>query len=193
MRKTIILTLLVSFFIGTSNTVAQANSQFLGQIKAVSFNFAPQGWAQCNGQLLPINQNQALFALLGTQYGGNGQTTFALPDLRGRAIVSPGQGSGTLNVSQGELGGSELTTLTVNNLPAHSHSIPASSLAGTTSVPTNNFPANSGVLDKEYTTVSNSSMANTGTTGGSQSINNMKPFAPVFYIIALQGIFPSRN
>jgi microcystin-dependent protein len=192
MKKSIFLTLLVSFLIGTSNIIAQGD-QYIGQIKAVAFPFAPRGWAQCNGQLLPISQNQALFALLGTQYGGNGTTNFALPDLRGRAIVNPGQGSGTLNVAQGEQGGTENTTLLVSNLPLHSHSIGASTDAGSTSVPTSNFTANSGALDKEYATTSNSSMAPTGSSGGNQPVNNMKPYTAVYYVIALQGIFPSRN
>lgn len=191
MKKIIYLNLLVSFFVGTSNLVAQGD-QFLGQIKAVSFAFSPNGWAQCNGQLLQINQNQALFALLGTQYGGNGVTNFALPDLRGRAIVGVGQGNGTLNIVQGNQGGSENTTLTTANLPAHTHNINGSSQAGSTSVPTNNFPANSGALDNEYATSSNSTMSSTGSTGGNQAFNNMKPYVPVYYIISLQGVFPSR-
>lgn len=191
MKKIIYLNLLVSFFVGTSNLVAQGD-QFLGQIKAVAFPFAPNGWAQCNGQLLQINQNQALFALLGTQYGGNGITTFALPDLRGRAIAGVGQGTGTLNIVQGNQGGSENTTLTTANLPAHTHNINGSSQEGSTSVPTNNFPANSGALDKEYATSSNSTMPSTGSTGGNQAFNNMKPYVPVYYIISLQGVFPSR-
>jgi microcystin-dependent protein len=192
MKKSILLTLLVSFLIGTSNIEAQGD-QFLGQIKAVAFPFAPRGWAQCNGQLLSISQNAALFSLLGTQYGGNGITNFALPDLRGRDIVHSGQGPGTLNVLQGEQGGAENTTLLVSNIPLHNHSVNASSQAGTSSVPTNNFPANSGALDKEYATTSNSSMAATGSTGGNQPVNNMKPYSAVYYVIALQGIFPSRN
>ncbi|MBL0013337.1 MAG: phage tail protein [Flavobacterium sp.] len=192
MKKSIFLTLLVSFLIGTSNIVAQGD-QYIGQIKAVAFPFAPRGWAQCNGQLLPINQNQALFSLLGTQYGGNGTTNFALPDLRGRAIVHSGQGNGTLNVAQGEQAGTENTSLLISNMPAHYHTIVASSLAGDTSVPTNSFPANSGALDKEYASQSNSTMAASGSTGGNQPVNNMKPYSAVYYVIALQGIFPSRN
>ncbi len=190
MKKSIILTLLVLFLVGTPNLFAQ--EPFLGQIRAVAFDFAPRGWAQCNGQLLPIAQNQALFALLGTQYGGNGVQTFALPDLRGRTIVGAGLGVGIPEILQGERAGTETTSLTVNNLPSHSHSIGANSQAGTTSVPTSNFPANSGALDKEYASTSNSLMAATAPTGSNQPINNMKPYSTVNYIIALQGVFPSR-
>jgi microcystin-dependent protein len=190
MKKSIILTLLVLFLVGTPNLFAQ--EPFLGQIKAVAFDFAPRGWAQCNGQLLPIQQNQALFALLGTQYGGNGIQTFALPDLRGRTIVGTGLGLGIPEILQGDRAGAETTFLTVNNLPSHSHTIGANSGAGTTSVPTNNFPANSGALDKEYSSTSNSTMSTTFPSGGNQPINNMKSYSTVNYIIALQGIFPSR-
>ena len=194
MKKTILLTILLFGLFGSLKSFAQGlGTAFLGQILPVAFNYAPQGWAQCNGQLLPINQNQALFALLGTQYGGNGTTNFALPDLRGRAIVGVGQGSGTLNIVQGEKAGSESNILTVANLPAHSHTINANTGTGTTSVPTNNVMANSGALDKEYAATTNTTMSPTGSTGGSQPLNNMKPFAPVYYIIALQGIFPSQN
>jgi len=194
MKKTILLTILLFGLFGSLKSFAQGGGgAFLGQILPVAFNYAPQGWAQCHGQLLPLNQNQALFSLLGTQYGGNGQTTFALPDLRGRAIVGVGQGSGTLNIVQGEKAGYENNTLSVANLPAHSHTINANTGAGTTSVPTNNVMANSGALDKEYAATTNTTMSPTGSTGGNQPLNNMKPFAPVYYIIALQGIFPSPN
>jgi len=191
MKKTILLTLVLSCFFGTQKSSAQID-QYLGQIIPVAFNFAPQGWAQCNGQLLNISQNQALFALLGTTYGGNGITTFALPDLRGRMIVGPGQGPGLPNIVQGQQSGSETTQLTTANLPAHLHAISSSTATGTTNVPTNNVPANSGALDKEYAATANTAMAPSGTTGSNTPVNNMKPFAPVFYIIALQGIFPSR-
>src|SRR5215471_18722574 len=113
-----------------------AAQPFLGEIKIVSFNFAPKGWALCNGQFLPINQNQALFSLLGTVYGGNGQTTFALPDLRGRAPIHVGAG-----FTQGETGGQEFHTITQNETPTHIHFMSALQEAGTTTAPSNNWLA----------------------------------------------------
>jgi len=191
MKKIIVIAVLLSGILGTQKTLAQ--DYFLGQIIPVAFDFAPRGWAQCNGQLLPINQNQALFALLGTTYGGNGTTNFALPDLRGRMIVGVGQGSGTANVAQGERAGTENTQLLVANLPNHIHAINANSGAGTASDPTGNVPANTGAVDKEYGSTPNTAMSSTGLTGGNVPIANMKPYTPVFYVIALQGVFPSRN
>lgn len=189
MRKIILFALLIVGFFGTSKSFAQGDgTPFLGQILPVSFNFAPNGWAQCNGQLLPISQNQALFFLLGTQYGGNGITNFALPDLRGRAIV--GQGSGYV---VGQSAGSENNTLTISNLPAHLHTVPATTNAGNSTTPTGNIMADTGAIDKEYSSNPTTQMAPTGSSGNSQPMNNMQPSAPVFYIIALQGIFPSQN
>jgi len=191
MKKIIIIAVWLCGILGTQKALAQ--DYFLGQIIPVAFEFAPRGWAQCNGQLLSINQNQALFALLGTTYGGNGITTFALPDLRGRMIVGVGQGVGTANVTQGQSAGTETTSLLVSNLPNHVHAIDANSGAGTSSDPTNHVPANTGIVDKEYATTPNTTMGSTGLTGGNVPIANMKPYTPVFYVIALQGVFPSRN
>src|SRR6476620_9997321 len=117
---------------------------FIGEIKMVSFNFAPKGWAMCNGQFLPINQNQALFALLGTMYGGDGKTTFALPDLRGRVAVGVGQSGTGTTYDLGSTGGTEVTKLTVGHLPAHSHAVAATSTAATKKNPSSNFPAGGG-------------------------------------------------
>src|SRR5213080_463015 len=116
---------------------------FLAELMIVSFNFAPQGWTLCNGQLLPINQNQALFSLLGTTYGGNGQTTFALPDLRGRVPVHMGQGPGLSSYVEGQVGGTENVTLLANQLPPHGHTVAGAS-AATTKNPTNAVPAFTG-------------------------------------------------
>ena len=193
MKKIILSVILFAGFLGATKSNAQASEPLLGQIIPVAFNFAPRGWAQCNGQLLPIAQNSALFSLLGTQFGGNGTTTFALPDLRGRTIIGPGQGTGTINATVGLSGGSETTTLTAQNLPAHTHSIPANTGLGDNANPVNNVPANTGALDKEYSTTSDGNLKATGNAGGGQAFNNMKPYAPVYYIICLQGIFPSRN
>ncbi len=168
---------------------------FIGMIIMFGGNFAIRGWALCQGQILSIAQNTALFSILGTTYGGNGQTTFALPDLRGRVPVGFGQGPGLSNVDLGEMGGSTSATLTINNLPQHNHAMTGSTLAGNTSVPTGAVPANTGGLDKEYSTVltSNVAMAATGVSGGSQPFGIQNPYLGINFQIALQGIFPSRN
>ena len=160
-------------------------------------NFAPVGWALCNGQLMAINQNQALFSLLGTTYGGDGTTTFALPDLRGRVPIHMGQGPGLSNYVIGQTGGTENTTLLATNLPSHTHPLIATSEAGSTSDPTGAYLGNTGALDREYNITGTTVQMNAGaiglSSGGSQPFNNMQPFLTMNYIIALQGIFPSRN
>jgi microcystin-dependent protein len=162
---------------------------FLSEIKLVSFNFPPKGWAFCNGQLLPINQNQALFALLGTTYGGNGQTNFALPNLRGRLPIHMGSGH-----TLGEAAGSTAVTVNIQQLPTHLHPLQSSSnSASTTSDPTNAFfaPVNGGYAQPtSLTTLSPTSVTS---VGGSQPHNNMMPYLVLNFIIALQGIFPSQN
>lgn len=169
---------------------------FLGQIILVGFNFAPQGYATCDGQLLSIAQNTALFSLLGTTYGGNGQTTFALPDLRGRTPIHQGQGPGLSNRAIGESSGTEATTLITSNLPAHTHTLNAVSEVGTVGAPAGAFLAATGSFDPEYrpsgTTVQLAPQS-VGITGGSQPVNNMQPYLVLNYAIALEGIFPSRN
>ena len=163
---------------------------FLSEIRIMSFEFAPKGWALCNGQLLPINQNQALFSLLGTTFGGNGQTTFALPDLRGQTPIHVGSGH-----ILGERGGEQAHTLSIAELPTHTHVANASSNAATTDTPgtgevlgnagVNIFRAPSALAPMEPGIVAN--------TGGSQAHLNMQPFLTLNFSIALQGIFPSRN
>jgi microcystin-dependent protein len=160
---------------------------FLGQISIMAFNFAPRGWALCNGQLLGIAQNQALFALLGTQYGGNGQTTFGLPDFRGRTPLHIGNG-----FTQGERSGEENHTLNVNEMPAHSHTHSVSSGSSAAALPTNNSFGNGAA--KLYASQNNGAeLANISGAGGSQPHNNMQPYSVLNFCIALQGIFPSRN
>ena len=160
---------------------------FLSEIRIMSFNFAPKGWAMCNGQLLPINQNQALFALLGTTYGGDGRVNFALPDLRGRAPIHFGSGH-----TLGERGGEQAHTLTLSELPLHTHFLNANTSPGQ-----NNPPG--AVLGKAATNMYGpaSALAAMGTSvlnvGGSQAHLNMQPFLTLTFCIALQGIFPSRN
>lgn len=165
---------------------------FLSEIKIFSFNFPPKGWALCNGQLLPINQNQALFALLGTTYGGNGQTNFALPNLRGRVPIHTGSGH-----TLGEAAGSTSVTVNIQQLPTHVHTvIPAANANNNASTvePANNFWANSGKTSFTLDPPNNTMLpASLGNTGGSQPHNNMAPYLALNFCIALQGIFPSRN
>lgn len=169
---------------------------FVGLIMLFGFNFNPRGWAFCQGQLLPIAQNTALFSLLGTTYGGNGQTTFALPDLRGRAPIGVGQGPGLGAHSQGAQGGSENVTLSQAQMPSHTHALRASSAVGNQASPTGNVLANTGNLDPEYfdgaPTISMDSES-IGVTGSSQPVSVMQPYLAMNYCIALQGIYPSRS
>ena len=162
---------------------------FLSEIKIVSFNFPPKGWALCNGQLLPINQNQALFALLGTTYGGNGQTNFALPNLRGRVPIHEGNGH-----NLGEAAGSTAVTVNIQQLPTHLHFVNASGTEANDNQPSNNVL---GVVPgRTYTDPAALTTLNPGTitsVGGSQPHNNMMPYLVLNFIIALQGIFPSQN
>lgn len=174
---------------------AFAQERFLGSISLVPYNFAPLGSAFCQGQLMSIAQNDALFALIGTTYGGDGQTTFALPDLRGRVVVGMGQGPGLTNRTIGEMGGEEEVTLTVNQIPSHSHTPMASTSAGNTASPTNAYWA-PGPRILLYSAASNlvpMSASALQSTGGSQPHDNMKPFLTLNYIIWLEGIFPSQG
>ncbi|SHL82581.1 phage tail protein [Chryseobacterium contaminans] len=176
---------------------AQGSEPFLGQIAFVPYNFAPQGWAECNGQIMSIAQNTALFSLLGTTYGGNGTTTFALPDMRGKVLIHNGQNPGTgTTYILGETGGVENVTLTVSQMPAHNHTVNAVTAEGNQNVPTGSLPANTKVLDKEYSdapadTTMKSTMVNP--TGGNQPHENRQPYITLKCIIALSGIFPSHS
>ncbi len=160
---------------------------FLSEIRIMSFGFAPKGWALCNGQLLPINENQALFSLLGTTFGGDGRVNFALPDLRARTPIHVGSGH-----TLGERGGEQAHTLSISELPTHTHSFNAKQVQGTTSDPTNAFPAKS--LSDMYGTPGSLVALNPASVmnvGGSQAHLNMQPFLTLNFAIALQGIFPS--
>lgn len=170
--------------------------QFIGEIKMVGFNFAPRDWARCDGQLLQISQHSALFALLGTQYGGDGETTFGLPDLRGRVPMHAGNGPGLPNHPIGQKAGAETTTLSLAHLPPHNHpvTIATSSSEGDTAIPGGNNLAKSG--SGGYTTQSTDSTLGgvTGENAGSgQSHSNMQPYQAVNFVIALSGIFPSQS
>ena len=176
---------------------------FLSEIKIMSFNFPPKGWALCNGQLLPINQNQALFSLLGTTYGGNGQTNFALPNLRGQVPIHTGSGH-----TLGEAAGSTSVTLSLQQLPTHTHFMQARDAPADTAAaavpPTGNFLARAfavqpGPVQVDVSRYSTSAPnvtlnpATIGNVGGNQPHNNMMPYLVLNYCIALQGIFPSPN
>lgn len=161
---------------------------YLSEIRVFSFNFPPKGWAFCNGQLLPINQNQALFSLLGTNYGGNGQTTFALPNLQGRTPLHVGNG-----FTLGQSGGETTHTLTINELPQHTHVVTASANTANQSSPANNFFANGNKTAYSTTPSSNMAPAASSALGGSQPHENQSPYLVLSFCIALQGIFPSRN
>jgi microcystin-dependent protein len=161
---------------------------FLSEIRIMSFNFAPQGWALCNGQLLPINQNQALFSLLGTTYGGDGRVNFALPNLQGRTPIHMGNGH-----LLGEAGGEQAHTLSISEIPTHTHLANASTANGSTNFANGNILAAAGNLyaaPSSLTTLNPTSITN---VGGSQAHLNMQPFLTLSFCIALQGIFPSRN
>lgn len=175
---------------------------FIAQIMAFAGNFAPTGWAFCNGQLLNISSNTALFSLLGTTYGGNGTTTFGLPDLRGRTPIGVGQGPGLANVSWGEQAGSASIVLTSANIPAHTHTV-AASVAVTDAVASIDEPANAILTMSDRVMYSQPAQANgflaAGTlntapnTGGNAGFDNYKPYLGINYVICQQGIFPSRN
>lgn len=167
---------------------------FVGEVRMFAGNFAPRGWAFCDGQLLAVSQNDALFSLLGTIYGGDGRTTFGLPDLRGRIPIHAGHGPGLSERRLGARSGAENVTLTVNQLPGHSHRMQASSQAGGEALPENRVLAQSDAafygVDEPFARMSNQAMSN---VGGSRSHTNEMPYLCVHFIIALVGIYPSRH
>lgn len=189
---------------------------YIGQIQPYAFGFSPQGWAFCNGQLLDISTNTALFALLGTTYGGNGQTTFGLPDLRGRKIVHPGQGTNLQLIDMGEVGGGEVVRLSSSNLPVHIHQLANGTANVTTTITATNNTNASNVTDNGSNGIGTSGSlpdiyresptgadslsgvrstisGTTGIAGGSLPFGIRSPFLGVFYSIALEGLFPPRN
>ncbi|RAI88309.1 phage tail protein [Algoriphagus yeomjeoni] len=178
--------------------------ELLATIKLFAGNFAPRGFMLCQGQILPISQYTALFSLLGTTYGGDGRTTFALPNLSSRAPIGQGQGPGLSRINLGQAGGAEQITLTIPNLPNHTHPVNVSSSDGTTNVPTDKVLASTSVVVERggdavpvlsYGSTPNAQLAATalGSTGGNIPVQLRNPFLGLNYIICVQGIFPSRN
>jgi len=169
---------------------------FVGEIRMFAGNFAPRGWAYCDGQLVAIAQNEALFSLLGTYYGGDGRTTFGLPDLRGRLPMHQNPGTG---FRLGQKGGTETVTLTVNQLPTHTHTLRYSQSRADTSNPADSVLARSALGDRQYYAAENAKIADMHSgavepmIGGSRAHNNMPPFLCLRFIIAFSGIYPSRN
>lgn len=165
---------------------------FIGEIRLFGFDFTPKYWAQCNGQLLSIAQNSALFSLLGTTYGGDGRVTFGLPDLRGRSPIGQGQGQGLSLYQMGQVGGTEQVTLVQANLPPHSHPVHCFTDDTNQGTPQNNFPAN---IPNGYASSSNASMAPgmIGPAGNSQPVSTLSPYLTMNYCIATSGVFPSRS
>jgi len=170
---------------------------FVAEIRIFPFNFAPRGWAWCDGQLLPLSQNTALFSLLGTTYGGDGKSNFALPNLQGRAPMHPGQGPGLSLHDLGETGGSETVALLESEVPAHAHQIRAVSEPGDLADPTGRSLARSSA-GNPYETVANANLVTMAPetlapAGGGQPHNNMQPYLTFYFNIALQGVFPPRT
>jgi microcystin-dependent protein len=171
------------------------SDQFVAEIRAFGFNFAPTGWAMCNGQLLPISQNTALFSLLGTTYGGDGKTNFALPNLQGSAPMHQGQGAGLSQRFLGEAGGENQVSVLASQMPAHSHPVNCNTADGNDYGPSNNVWAPDAAGNNEYAGTSNAQMspAAISTAGGGQPHNNLQPYLVLNFCIALQGIFPPRS
>jgi microcystin-dependent protein len=166
---------------------------FLGEIRLFPYNFPPRGWAFCQGQILSIAQNTALFSLLGTTYGGNGQTTFGLPDLRGRAAVSSGQGPGLASYTLGELGGVENVTLIASQMPQHNHTVAVNNSGSSTGRPSGNYPGQTTANSYAPSPDSTFAPQAVAAAGGSQPHENRPPYLTLNYCIALVGVFPSRN
>jgi microcystin-dependent protein len=174
------------------------DAPFVAEIRIVAFNFAPRGWALCNGQILPISQNTGLFALLGTYYGGDGKSTFALPDLQGLVPIHAGQGNGLSQYFLGQQGGSETVTLLQSEIPLHNHTLRAHVLPGETPSPSPQRVIARSQNGSAYNTNVSTSVIqmapqSIAPAGGSQGHNNMRPYLTLNFVIALQGVYPPRN
>lgn len=182
--------LLVS--LSTQTTAVHADTPFIGEVRWFAGNFAPRGWAPCDGQLLPISANTALFSILGTTYGGDGRITFGLPDLRGRGMVHAGTGPGLVTRSPGQKGGAETETLAENKMPNHTHTLLADSSGGDSVLPNDRVISRAGRL-RVFTAAPDTNMGDSSIvlSGSGQPHNNMQPSIALNCIIALQGIFPS--
>lgn len=165
---------------------------FLAEVRMVGFNFAPRGWAFCDGQILPINQNQSLYSLLGTTYGGDGRTSFALPDLRGRTPIHVGSSNGTSH-QLGQKSGEETHTLSVAEMPQHRHEVQASSANADAPIPGGNVLAAANNVYHDGTNLTGLRSGAIAATGGGQAHENMQPYLALNFCIALRGLFPSRN
>lgn len=171
---------------------------FVAEIRIFPFNFAPRGWAWCDGQILPLSQNTALFSLLGTTYGGDGKSNFALPDLQGRAAMHPGQGPGLSLHDLGERGGSETVTLLESEIPSHTHDVRVSASAATLSSPSGNVLARPRRGGGQFQSNASANLVQLAPealapAGGDQPHNNMQPYLTFYYCIALQGVYPPRT
>ncbi len=194
-RWMVVMAMLVAAALSAVPASAQSGgSPYLGEIIVVAFNFPPIGWAECNGQIMSISQNSALFQLIGTTYGGDGVQTFALPDLRGRTPLHQGQGPGLSPYVIGQTGGVEQVTLNVNQMPQHSHQVFGSTNPGTLGSPSGSVWATQ-TRAAVYSSSENTDMApgTLGMTGGGQPHDNLSPYLTMNYIIALEGIFPTQN
>lgn len=169
---------------------------FVAEIRIFPFNFAPRGWAWCDGQLLPLSQNTALFSLLGTTYGGDGKSSFALPDLQGKAPMHPGQGPGLSLHDLGETAGSETVTLLESEIPSHTHTLSFTSEMANTNIPNGAYFAKSPQKNASVYTATNTNLKSgsyLAPAGGDQPHNNMQPYLTFYFCIALQGVFPPRT
>jgi microcystin-dependent protein len=195
-KKLVLLCMQICMFFSLSQVSfsAMADQPFIGEVRWFAGNFAPQDWAFCDGQILSIAENTALFSLLGTTYGGDGMSTFALPDMRGRGMVHVGAGPGLTQRTLGEKAGSETATLNTNQLPAHTHTLRADSTAGDSALVEDRVISSAGRL-QVFNPVSDVDMniSSITVTGGNQSHNNIQPQIALNCIIALSGIYPARN
>jgi microcystin-dependent protein len=191
-----LVTILMLYLFSAQLHTAEAQEVYLGEIVLVPYNFAMNGYAECNGQLLPISQNTALFSLLGTMYGGDGRSTFALPDLRDRLPICQGQGPGLSNYDLGQTGGEMDHALTIPEMPVHSHLLYVDGNDGTSDTPAGGFPAVNTAGISAYSLTSNGATLHPsaiGTTGSGQPHNNLQPFLGLRYVIAMTGIYPPRQ
>ena len=195
LKKILLATLIAGACFSGTSTVNAGDSPYIGEVQWFAGNFAPRGWAFCDGQLLAIAQNSALFSILGTTYGGDGRTTFALPDVRGRVIIGEGKGPGLSNHPLGQKSGTENETLNTNQIPNHTHTLRASGGEATYAAPAGNVLASTGrtrLYDSGAANVDMDASA-IAPAGGSLPHNNMQPYNTLSCIIALVGTFPSRN